>query len=209
MSSDTQSSLSDQIECCRSYAITDVGSGMDVSKLRSHSTMLNLAGYFGSHLVVMDMSRLGRCVEIFKAVDRLVGMGVNIHSVQDCLVVERKSPYSIVKAYNLICSAIEFSNTLSNKIKTSLALKKKRGVFVGRNVPYGFKIQTIETLGVSERFLSKDPQTFDAAKKLAKTTRKNVKRPEGMSIAMLKQHRIKFRSFVKMTKITETKLNEN
>lgn len=212
MSSDAQSSLADQIELCKEYAkrrkldedlqiFTDIGSGMDVSKLKSHSIMVNeVAVTTRPNLIVNDMSRLGRCFDIFQMVEFMIMKGVKIHSVQDNLIVEKENPLSLIKAYSLICSAIEFSSILSKKIKTSLAMKKKRGVFTGRKVPYGFKLKIVKNLGVAERFLEKDPMTFGTAKKLAKSTkRKNVKRPEGMSLAGLRQHRLKFRSYVKMT----------
>ena len=68
VSSDTQSSIADQVEACRQYAkklklppsehvFTDVGSGMDVAKLKYHSTMTSrLASCLESHLVINDMS---------------------------------------------------------------------------------------------------------------------------------------------------------
>lgn len=208
VSSEKQASINDQIALCKAYAerrnlpsdvyvFTDVGSGTNVSKLKSHSLMMNqVVDCFRSHLVINDMSRLGRCTDVFKMVEFIVGVGIKIHSVQDDLVVERESPFSVVRAYTLISSAVEFSKNLSLKIRTSLATKKKRGVFTGRKVPYGFKLKVIE----KERFLVRDPLTFETARKLAKTTRKTVKRPEGMTPVALKQHRLKFRSYVKMAK---------
>lgn len=220
MSSDTQSSLADQIELCREYAkkhklagdiqvFTDIGSGMNLAKLKSHSAMVDeVAATSKTNLIVNDISRLGRCIDIFRILDFMMMKGVKVHSVQDNLVVKKDNPHSLIKAYSLVCSAIEFSKSLSQKIKTSLAVKKKRGVFTGRKVPFGFQLKIVKNLGMTERFLVKDPLTFDAAKKLAKTVRKNVKRPNEMSLAGLKQHRLKFRSYVKMAKASKMVTNE-
>ena len=218
MSSDAQSSISDQIEACQQYAkrfklppsvsiFTDVGSGMNIKKLKAHQLMVNqLVSNAKSHLVIYDMSRLGRCTEVMQLVEHVVNFGIKIHSIQDNLIVESEMPYSRLRAHALICASIEFSKALSSKIKSSLALKKQRGVFTGRKVPYGFKISTHESNGVSERYLVIDPETFPDAKRLAKTTRKTVNRPRDMTPAGLKRHRLKFRSYVKLARANSKKL---
>ena len=214
MSSDAQASIPDQVEACEAYArqnnlpvdvyvFTDIGSGMNVSKLANHTAMLNkLIENVRSHIVVNDMSRLGRCVEVFNIMNTLVSAGIKIHSVEDNLIVDKDSPFSVVRACSLIGAAIEFSRNLSTKIKKSLAMKKKRGVFTGRKAPYGFKIVVVETMGVAEKFLVKDPATFVMAKRLARYVSTRVKRPLGMTSVALSRHRRMFQEYVAMSKKT-------
>lgn len=214
VSSNIQATIADQVKAAKDYVkrlklpvitkiFTDVGSGTNLGKLSSHSEMCNfMIDNPGSHLVIFDVSRLGRSLEVFSVLEYMIENNTTIHSIHDNLKIRKKSADSIIKAHKLICSSIEFSQSLSKRIKTSIALKKSRGVFTGRKVPYGFMIKLVTVYNVQERFLVKDPQTFNDAQRLSKTVRKNVNRPDGMTLKDLKQHRLKFRSYVKMANKT-------
>ena len=218
VSSNGQASLADQIVLAEDYIkknnlptdlriFTDVGSGRELNRLTNHTEMLNtLLSTPGNHLILYDMSRLGRSMEVFKLLDMMMEAKVTIHSLQECIAISKDAPYSIIAAQRLVCAAIEFSQNLSKRIKTSFATKKRRGVFVGKTCPFGFYLHAVKSHNVTENFLRRDV-TFNAAKKLAKTKQRYVNRPDDMTFAQLKQHRRKFNTYVRMSARAEATIS--
>lgn len=205
VSSNGQKSLADQLQAGADYAsrrnlpvhksITDVGSGRNVADAKK------LPGYGvlcaeaikrpGTILVVYDISRLGRCLEVFGVIDVLLKAGVQIYSVFEDLLVTSADSGSILRAHKLVVNAIEYSNQLSRRVKDAYAMKKRRKVFTGTKAPYGFMI----TVVAGERRLAINPATHKFARRLALTKRNTVKRPEGMSLWQLQRLRAKFRTY--------------
>lgn len=224
VSSSCQASIDDQLSACNKYAadrglpvhsvFKDYGSGRNLHKLQNHSKMCSsVIQASPALLVVYDISRLGRSVEVIKIIDILHSAGVEIYSVFDDLLVTPTDTMSMVRAYKLVASAIEYSELLSQRIKRAYALKKQRNLFTGHKAPYGFKVKLYYreekivdpvTLKVKvtrvdkERRLVIDPETYNDAKRLAKTKMDNVKRPKNMTLRQLKLFRLKFRTYNSM-----------
>ncbi len=209
ISSKGQLSLDDQIARCHEalseftysgsiITFKDVGSGTNPHKLTGLNHMYDHVIKSTNNLVlVYDLSRLGRFPEIFKFAEDIM-VNSTILSVTENIMIGRRQTrsFDLQLAQTKFQEAIQFSISLSKRIKDAYRLKKKRGQFMGRKAPYGFKLWKPRR-GVV--YLVKDPLHFKQAQALAR--RKTLKiRGEVLPVNLLK-HKTSWRKNLRLAKI--------
>jgi len=219
-STKVQPSINDQIRACEDYAklhnltiktiFKDQGSGRNIDNLPDLSIMRTLIATKRSikHLIVYDISRLGRDIHMIPMIHAIKSK-CSLHSVFDKLHISPDIGNIMAneKLHMLIYEAIKFSNDLSTKIKNSYALKRKRGIYTKRKIPYGFKIKIRSVNGIDEKYLIKNNSTFAYAKKLAKTNLREIKLPKGVTKLQFKDLRKNFSKYVKQVTLGEKSVN--
>uniref|UniRef100_A0A6C0JSL2 Resolvase/invertase-type recombinase catalytic domain-containing protein n=1 Tax=viral metagenome TaxID=1070528 RepID=A0A6C0JSL2_9ZZZZ len=162
-------------------------SGKDITKLTEFGdTLTFIRNNSIKHLIVYEISRLGRNTDLYDIIVKLMEH-CTIHSVFDELVCNNDSNIIVhQKLFSLVLNSYTFSLNLSKRMKMMVNEKRKRGEYLGRITPYGFKIAVIE----KRKYLIKDKKeplrhinkkNTGICKKRLTLTRKNLKLYKKMS----------------------------
>lgn len=180
VSSEKQESLKNQLKMGQNYATKNItgkqmgslhesGSGRDLTKLESLNKLYEwVKNHPGCHVVVMEMSRLGREMGSFDVV-RSMAQFSTIHAINDNLVMGLQgNAIDFDRGLLMVQQSIMFSVNLSKRIKAVNELKRKEGQELRHKAPYGFKIVKLGEKPV-RKYLVKDMTSFTRAQKIAKS----------------------------------------
>ena len=216
VSSEKQESLKNQLKMGKEYAektikgtqmgsLHESGSGRDLSKLESLNKLYEwVKNHPGCHVIVMEMSRLGREMGSFDIV-RSMSQVATIHAINDNLVMGLQGrAIDHDKGMLLVQQSIMFSINLSKRLKAVHDMKKKEGQEVRHKAPYGFTIIRLGSKPV-RKYLVKDKETFDRAQKIAKS---KVHRSDyGMTRKQFLCHKRDWAKNIKLTQTGEEKVS--
>lgn len=104
------------------------------------------------HLIVYNVSRLGRSIELHNVIDSLLDRGIIIHSVEEgCF---NKDSRAVLHA--LIDKSIVELYEIKRKVKESFDRAAKSGFFIRGKIPVGFRCHTIGSMDDTKRYLTFD-----------------------------------------------------
>jgi len=143
---DNNQSLYTQIGTCIEYCkqnnfnilniFEDIHHGHDISKLKINNIINNIQ-LNDCHIIMTDPSRLSRNIQnTMNFIDKCEKKNITLHFTRDNLISD--SFQDIKKIINLTYDAYIETQTLSKRLKTTFAVKKRNGAILGR-VPFGFE----------------------------------------------------------------------
>jgi len=182
VSSKLQKSLDEQQEVCSSFAnknklnvcgiFADSLSGKNISLLSNFKIMYDLL-YTNKvdHLIVHEISRLGRDIKLLQELKKLINCNITIHSVSENIHINKYSKENDKDLFfEKVVQSINYSRDLSTRLKNNYKIRKNTLQFMGRKCPYGFNIVKIGY----KRYLEKN-NDFINAQKLYKKIKSNKK----------------------------------
>jgi site-specific DNA recombinase len=106
-------------------------------------------------IIIYEISRLGRNIyQVIDFLEKIRNKGATIYSVEDNLFYGKDKLIDNLFLYKVIKSK-EYSDCLSNKIKTTQTFIKENGGHIGK-IPYGYKLSYSD--GIAKLIIDDDEQ---------------------------------------------------